>query len=403
MLLIPIDRCAPGMVAAAALPHPQRCHTPLLRAGVKLTDGLIGRMKDLKVARVWIKHPLLRDLAPLSQSRLAHRRREVYHAIENGLDELQYRAITTADYDRYSLVIRQLTRELTDGGGPAGGFSEPLFADDNELAAHCCRVACLSVAIGLRLSDYIAAERRVAGVFGDSRDLTDLGVGAMLHDVGKIDGCESIRRQHELSSRHHPEYPRHSFKGFRMLRHRINPLVGTVALHHHQRWDGSGWPEMNDLTRGRYHGGLSGRRIHIFARIVAAANLFENLACGPAGKARRPSVFVLYSIRDARLSGHLDPVVLDGLLRCLQPFPAGTEVVLNNGRRGAVTEVDSDYPCRPKVRLLDPPWPADDLDLRLCRDLSIRRVGGRDVSAWLYELPAPVEMHALGAARGMDR
>ena len=270
MLLVSTDRLAPGVTVAVAVPHPQRPDTCLLRANVPLTDKLIRRLGELGIPHIWVKHDLLGDLASRINRAIPERRRRIFEAVSNGFDALQDRVITTADHAHYCEVIGELICDLLEDSSQVGVLAERLFGEGDELCAHCANVAYLAVTIGMHLEGYILQQRGGTRAC-PTRELCHLGVGALLHDIGKLGWDKELQKQHATTPCPHDDYRSHADEGFRMLRNRVNALAGTVALHHHQRWDGAGWPDMTALTRGRHRGPFSGRRIHIFARIVAAA------------------------------------------------------------------------------------------------------------------------------------
>ncbi len=396
MLLVSINRLSPGTITAAPVPHPRRPATHLVEADVKLTQGTIRRLKQLGVAHAWTKHPLVEDLDRLILSEIPERRRAIYDTLKNGFNELQDRAITTDDYRHYSSVIASLISELLGRDARAGDLAERLFQEEDELSGHCANVAYLAINVGMHLERYVARLRRRAGP-STARDLTSLGVGAMLHDIGKLQCHRDVRKQHTLSNKKHADYSKHVIAGFEMLRHKINPVATTVALHHHQRWDGAGWPNMAELTHGRFSGGMKGQRIHVFARIVAAANTFDHLTTRP-DSTKRPAVFALHTMQSEKLAPAFDPIVLDAFLRFLPPFPTGVEVVLSDDRLAAVTEINTSHPCRPKVRPLDDNTDGSEIDLSTQADLAIQESQGFDVSRWLYELPPRSEAQAAAMA-----
>ncbi|NQU75865.1 MAG: HD domain-containing protein, partial [Planctomycetes bacterium] len=395
MLLVSISRLVPGMVTAGPVLHPKHSPTHLVERDVALTETLIHRMIEMKVFRVWVKHPLLASLDAVVLSKVPQQRLAIYETVKLGFDELQSRAITTEDYRRYCGVISALVTELLGKGRPSGELAERLFDGGEPLSGHCANVAYLAITVGMHLEDYIVQERRKKA-FATAGDLTSLGVGAILHDLGKLQSVKELRDQHEMTSDRHVDYPAHTTVGFQMLRHRINPVAAAVALHHHQRWDGTGWPDMTELTHGRYVGGQSGRQTHIFARIVAAANLFDNLTARSDGKGC-PAIGGLHAMQSQRFAKRFDPVILDAFLRYLPPFPTGMEVILNDGHVAAVTEINPDQPCRPKVRVLDVDCDSWDIDLTLTPGLFIQQSDGLDVTRWLYKLPP--RHKALDAAR----
>ncbi len=83
------------------------------------------------------------------------------------------------------------------------------------------------------------------------------------------------------------------------------------------------------------------------------------------------------------------------MLRCLAPFPIGSQVELNDGRQAVVIEPNSSQPCRPTVRLLESADSENPTTIRLADDpqASIACYAGKDVRPWMFELdvnaPAP--------------
>lgn len=389
MLLVNTNRVKPGMVTAAPVLHPRRAATRLVERGVMLTEPILRRIVELKVPFIWTQHPLLEDLDGIVLSKVPEHRREIYDTIKHGFDDLQSHVITTDDYRRYSEVISQLTKELVGRDARAGDMAERLFEEGFDLAGHSANVAYLAVTVGMHLETYIVPQRRHSN-FSKARDLTSLGVGAMLHDIGKIRCCAEVRRQHELSPNRHMEYEGHVRAGYEILQGSINPVARTIALNHHQRWDGSGWPDMSRMTHGRFLGGFQGRNIHVFARIVAAANLFDNLTAG--GPIGRPALYALHAMQSERFRSWFDPMVLDAFLRYVPPFPTGTMVTLSDGRQAAVTAINPSQPCRPTVRPIDVSSDGEDINLDDCPTLHIREAQGVDVTDWLYELPPRINI-----------
>ncbi len=130
-------------------------------------------------------------------------------------------------------------------------------ARSRETANHVVRVAELSLLLGRRLglSDLQCSELHDA---------------APMHDIGKVGIPDSIlNKPGKLTDDEYEIMKTHSQKGYEVFRHSDRPLLqaaSLVALHHHERWDGAGYPQ-----------GLSGADIHIYGRIVAVADVFDAL------------------------------------------------------------------------------------------------------------------------------
>jgi HD-GYP domain-containing protein (c-di-GMP phosphodiesterase class II) len=135
------------------------------------------------------------------------------------------------------------------------GLASALEAKDIYRRGHSDRVAALSrrIAVVLRL---------------DSDDLTAVEQAARLHDIGKIGVPDPVlRKPGPLTPEEWQAMRRHPVVGAQILApfdifSRSAPLV----RHHHERWDGSGYPD-----------GLGGEAIPLGARIVAVADVFDAL------------------------------------------------------------------------------------------------------------------------------
>jgi HD-GYP domain-containing protein (c-di-GMP phosphodiesterase class II) len=100
----------------------------------------------------------------------------------------------------------------------------------------------------------------------DDEDVWRVGIGAILHDVGKIGVPDAVlNKRASLTPRELEEMRRHPTIGGRLLAD--NPLLEAArdaVLYHHERWDGTGYPN-----------GLAGHSIPIDGRIVAVADAFD--------------------------------------------------------------------------------------------------------------------------------
>jgi HD-GYP domain-containing protein (c-di-GMP phosphodiesterase class II) len=116
--------------------------------------------------------------------------------------------------------------------------------------------------------------------------------------------------------------------------------VGVIALQHHERWDGEGYPRH-----------ISGAAIDMGARIVSVADAFEAMV---SHKPYRSPMMGYQAIKNllSDNSRRFDPDVLKAFIQTMGIYPIGSIILLNNGCLGRVTEVHSDAPLRPKIRVL---------------------------------------------------
>jgi len=160
----------------------------------------------------------------------------------------------------------------------------------NETGNHVRRVAEISylLALQLGLSDHDADVLRIA---------------SPMHDIGKIGiPDEILNKPGRLDPEEWATMQTHVTIGWNMTKD-VKPAVwqaaATVALEHHERWDGTGYPQ-----------GLAGAEIHIMGRITALADVFDALTSRRIYKPAWPIEDVVAHIRAER-GRHFDPAVVD--------------------------------------------------------------------------------------------
>ncbi|QPK63623.1 response regulator [Methylomonas sp. LL1] len=152
-----------------------------------------------------------------------------------------------------------------------------------------------------RMADYSAALARAAGWTPARVEMMELA--APTHDTGKIGIPHSILKAPRMLNDEEWEIMKtHSAIGYDILSKSDNPvfkMAATIALHHHEKWDGSGYPM-----------GLAGENIPEAARIVAIADVFDALTTKRPYKQPWTLEKTLEVMRESAGS-HLDPHLLD--------------------------------------------------------------------------------------------
>ena len=220
-----------------------------------------------------------------------------------------------------------------------------LASADAYTLQHSIDVAALGVVLGQRLFrergcvDY--RNRPIVGRDPVRARLGRLGLGLLLHDVGKLAvPSEILHKPERLTGEEIALLRGHPLLGLNLLPiNRVSPLARTVVRSHHERWDGSGYPD-----------GKAGEDIHEFARIASVADVYDAVTSErPYHPAAPPAVGVRTILGGAGTA--FDPEVVSVFRRTVAPLPPGTEVELRDGGRGVVTEVDPGKPDHPLVRL----------------------------------------------------
>jgi response regulator RpfG family c-di-GMP phosphodiesterase len=114
---------------------------------------------------------------------------------------------------------------------------------------------------------------------------------APMHDIGKVGIPDSIlHKPGPLTEQEFDQMKLHAFWGHAVFKNPERPMLkaaSIIAYHHHERWDGTGYPQ-----------GLSGEDIHVYGRIVAVADVLDALACRRCYKAPWPEERVYVYFRD---------------------------------------------------------------------------------------------------------
>jgi HD-GYP domain-containing protein (c-di-GMP phosphodiesterase class II) len=262
---------------------------------------------------------------------------------------------------------------------------QKLDAFDNYLMSHSTNVCYLSLLLGMKLEGYVIAERRFKPA-RDAKDLHLLGLGCLLHDIGKmLVPKEILHKPGRLDASEMAEMRRHTSYGYQMVRRSIPGSAAQIVLNHHQRWDGSGYPNRIDSRTKEELAPLAGRQIPVFSRISIVADVYDAATSRRCYSDAKLPVQVLHEMRNS-CQGFFDPHVESTFYRTVPPFPIGQVVTLSNGVEAAVVDFNPDCPARPKVKGLRTPWgqafdhpTREEIDLSLAPDLEIAWVDRQDV------------------------
>lgn len=389
MLRVPIQQARPGMVLALPLHHPQSSAV-LLTRGYTLDNVMVQRLHALHVRELWIEYPNTEIISDYVSPTIMARNTEVVRDLAHVFERLSQDSHAKLEYREYRQTLRGLIEAIVNDPMAASYIIELGGTADSELR-HSAEVCFLSILLGLKLQDYLIRQRSRLRV-SHARDVSSLGLGAMLHDIGVME-LDPVLRRKGMNAYicDDPMYLRHVELGHRLVSGRIDPSAAGIVLHHHQHYDGSGYPHRPD-EQGEQRG-LAGEHIHIFARICCVADHFDRLRSGVDGRLR-PRVEVLHRMLVGPLRQRFDPEILRALPEVVPAFAPGSIVRLSDASEAVVVSWDPADPCRPTVqRLVDGLLPSaggskppDAIDLRKADDLHIVEQDGVPVEAYLFEL-----------------
>jgi HD-GYP domain-containing protein (c-di-GMP phosphodiesterase class II) len=193
-------------------------------------------------------------------------------------------------------------------------------------ASHALNVGVISLLIG-----------RLCGL--PETDLQDLGVGALSHDLGKLDLPNHLHKPDEQwTAAEAARYREHVALGVALgQRMGLAPGALLVIGQHHEHGDGSGFPQGVDINR-----------LSVPARIVALVNRYDNL-CHPAQVSRALTPHEALSRLFSQGQKRYDPAVLNTFVRMMGVYPPGSVVQLTDDRFAVVESVNAARPLKPKV------------------------------------------------------
>jgi HD-GYP domain-containing protein (c-di-GMP phosphodiesterase class II) len=204
-------------------------------------------------------------------------------------------------------------------------------------------------------------------VFGFTEiEMLDVGVGSLLHDVGKLELPERVRfPDPQASMADQALYREHVARGVAQGK-RMGLSAGAmlVIAQHHEMADGSGFPQKLNVDR-----------MTAAARIVALVNRYDNL-CDPAVPAHALTPHEALSLIFAQTRAKFDASMLNAFIRMMGVYPPGSVVQLTDDRLALVTNVNSTRPLKPRVLMFDASVPVEEalhINLEHHADLGIRR------------------------------
>lgn len=305
--------------------------TVLLSAGIQLTVYMIITLKRIGVAMLYIKDPDYEDieiedvLSEATKQAVFREMSETLEAIRSGKDWNPRKISASVDGLLTDVLNhKEVLVQLSD-----------IRTNDNASYLHAVHVCLLSSMIGLNLGLNYS-------------QLKDLAIGALLHDIGK-DSKESTDSKDstvsmELESGLLVDIKQHhTWRGFEILKHKreFNLLIAHTALQHHERLNGTGVPR-----------GLTAEGIHLYPKIVAVANMYDNLVGGGSGDRRAMLPHEACEELMACSEQLLDRDVLVEFMRIVSVYPTGTAVRLSTKETGIVVRQHRGLPGRPAVRIV---------------------------------------------------
>lgn len=303
----------------------------LLNTGVKLRQAYIERLKAHCIFDVYIVDDLIPDVQIVDVI-LDQTRRRATHLIRKIIRKTQFTLRKGRKeqlfFPRKDLqdVLEDIICQLLDNRHLAINMTDIRSADGYTFS-HSVNVAVLAIVTA-------------AAMELPRSDLYQIGLGALLHDLGKIKVPPAIlNKSTPLQSEEMEQIRQHPVDGYRMLQtQNLSRSAALVVYQHHERVDGSGYP-----------GGITGEEIEPFSRIVAVTDVYDALVSDRPYRPAFPPHRALEIIQTG--NGSFDRKVVERFCHHIPAFPVGTAVALSDDLIGVVVHNTIGFPTSPRVRV----------------------------------------------------
>jgi HD-GYP domain-containing protein (c-di-GMP phosphodiesterase class II) len=232
------------------------------------------------------------------------------------------------ELDRVEPVVQDITESILRNPGALAGLLRIKTKDDYTFL-HSVSVCTLLVAFCRSMNMEAAVIRQA-------------GLGGLLHDTGKaLVPDEILNKPGRLTDEEFAVMRRHPEDGHKILLQMpdIGDIPLDITLHHHERMDGSGYPDK-----------LPGDKINQLAQMAAIVDVYDAITsdrCYHRGVSAADALRKIYEWS----KHHFNPAYVQAFMRCVGIYPVGTLVLLESGRLGVVTEPHETNLLAPKVNV----------------------------------------------------
>jgi len=301
----------------------------LLRDGTKLTQNYIEKIQYLQLPYIYIADDIsvgieIEDIVS-EEIKLETRR-----SLSDSIAKMKKGHFNVND--EIAAQVEEIINEVVSSPRVMLSVQE-IRNKDEYLYMHSINVCVLSLIIAKKKSY-------------NGTQLKHLAMGALLHDIGKtkIEVIEPTNYRENYNEKDYSIYKEHVRLGYEIIKKIPNSslLAANVALTHHENYDGSG-----------FQLGKKNDSIHEFSRIVAIANEYDNLVYNQSEETRLRHYEIIELIV-SRAYSWFDPEIVRVFRSSVSPYPIGSGVELNDGRRGIVSMLHENLPTRPVIRIVNP-------------------------------------------------
>lgn len=325
MRSITLDEIQPGMYLSRALMTADG--KILLSEGIEIKERYIQYLRKQGLTTLFIGEPAIESATIKEDFYNAQQQKQAMDTAREVVSK--FRVGRGINLDRVKNIVSDLIERL-------GQHPEHMMhlldirRKEEYIFSHAVNTCILSIMTGLAMGY-------------DAKQLDELGMAAMLHDIGKIKFSRRLARQFPdyLTKREMEEYRRHTFYGMEILREQPNipANVVTACFQHHERWNGSGYPM-----------GIAGNDISEYAQIISIADVYDRLIAGMPHRQATP-VYYAAAILTKAAGEYFNPAIVSKFTQNVVVYPMGKAVRLNNRQSGVILGVNINSVTTPIVRI----------------------------------------------------
>ena len=302
----------------------------LLNVGVKNLSKYKSKLIDKGINHIYVEDEYSSDIK-INQPIREETRRKGKKIITKTFEEVK-KGSTNIKVNQLNTIVEDIIADLTNKKDIINNLVSLKNISDYTFE-HSINVCVLCIFFGKTLKY-------------NFNDLRKIGMGCILHDIGKMLIPEEIlNKPSSLNDYEYQVIKKHPELGFKHLQklNVLSPLSRTVVYSHHEKVNGSGYPR-----------GLKGDEIHEFAKVANIADVFDALTSERVYRQRWPThKAVDYIVSNTE--SFFDHKIVKKLIPQIAVYPNGTEIILNTGERGIVKEQNTNFPTRPIIRVFEDP------------------------------------------------
>lgn len=327
MRFVPVSCIREGMIVGKQLLG--RNGELLLNSGSIIHSSYISKIEELGYNGIYVNDDLSSDIE-ISEVISDALKNKAVKAIKDTFESMESgKKVSEENIEKIGDLVNEIVENILSSKCAMINMVDLKVFDDYTFY-HSVNVSVLSIVIGNALS----LNRNI---------LYKLGLSAVLHDIGKVFIPKMIlNKKSRLTDEEQETIQSHAYKGYEYLKEKFQiPAPSYVGiLQHHERYDGTGYPNMAKDVQ-----------ISLFGRIIAVADVYDALTSNrPYRKALTPSDAIEYIMGGG---GTLfDPSIASRFTQVVAPYPVGSCVLLSNNKTGIVVENYSDCCIRPRIKII---------------------------------------------------